>query len=151
MWNRSTVTIGEIDTDNLTFEGLRKKYGTGRAYTISGKGRDRKTGYRRGVMTEYGDVELSDWKKLARMLIKRAGEENIQKWLFEWYTDNGFWIRDDENLDDYSLETHIARLFDDPKWCYYEHFNRRYRQEIFAASDENNSENERSLHNDECE
>lgn len=151
MWNTNVISLNQIDTDNLTFEGLRKKYGTGRAYTISGKGRDKKEGYRHGVMTDYGDIELSDWKKLARMLIQRAGEENIQKWLYEWFTENGFWIRGDENIEDYSLEIHIARLFDKPEWRDYEAFNRKYRPEIFASSDENNSENERSLHNDKCE
>lgn len=151
MWNRNMVTLNQIDTDNLTFEGLRKKYGTGRAYTISGKGRDKKEGYRRGVMTEYGDVELSDWKKLAYMLIERAGEEKMQKWLREWYENEVSWLRDDEDREAYALEIHIARLFDDPKWSDYERFNCKYRPELLASSDENNSENERSLHSDECE
>ena len=143
--------IDQIDTENLTFADLRKHYGTGRAYTISGSGRDRKTGYRIGIMTNVGDLEVSDWKKLAYMLIERAGEEKMQKWLREWYKNNVSWLRDDEERETYVLVIHIARLFDNPEWCDYERFNRKYRPEIFASSNGNNSENERSLHNDKCE
>lgn len=28
MWSTNVISLNQIDTDNLTFEGLRKKYGT---------------------------------------------------------------------------------------------------------------------------
>ena len=43
----------------LTFSDLRAHYGTGRAYLISQKGREKKYGYRKGIQTDIGDLEVS--------------------------------------------------------------------------------------------
>lgn len=65
----------EISSDGLKFEDLRKRYGTGRSYTISGSGKNRVTGYRTGVMTNIGDIEVSQWERLVHELISRNQEE----------------------------------------------------------------------------
>lgn len=149
MMKYEIVRIDQIDIEKLTFVDLRKHYDTGRSYTISGSGRDRKTGYRQGVMTDIGDIELSDWKKLVYMLIERAGEEKMQRCLYEWVKDNIPWLHNDKDREAKALEMHTMRLFDNPKWTNYEAFNGKYRPELLKAA--TNSENERSQHNNECE
>ena len=67
----------EISSDGLKFEDLRKRYGTGRSYTISGSGKNRVTGYRTGVMTNIGDIEVSQWERLVHELISRNQEEEL--------------------------------------------------------------------------
>lgn len=64
-----TVRAADLDVKKLTFEDLRYLHGTGRSYVISGTGHDRKTGYRTGVQTNVGDIEVSEWKELMKELI----------------------------------------------------------------------------------
>lgn len=149
MMKYEIMRIDQIDTEKLTFADLRKHYGTGRAYTISGSGRDRKTGYRQGVMTDIGDIELSDWKKLVYILIERAGEEQMQQWLRTWYAEYMPWEVRKEDQETEALDAHVRRCFDDPKWVQYIEFNQKFRPELLKAA--TNSENERSQHNNECE
>lgn len=61
MTKYQVVKAAELDAEKLTFEDLRCHFGTGRSYVISGTGRDRKTGYRTGVQTDVGDIEVSEW------------------------------------------------------------------------------------------
>ena len=102
-------------------------------------------------MTNVGDLELSDWKKLVYMLIKRNGEEQMQKWLLKWVKDTMLWVHDDEDRETEALEMHTLRIFDNVEWTDYEAFNRKYRPELFASAEETNLPNERSLHDNECE
>ena len=53
----------------ITFADLRVHFGTGRAYTISGKGRDRVMGYRVGMQCNLGDIEVSEWIAKVKELI----------------------------------------------------------------------------------
>ena len=61
----------------LTFEDLRVRFGTGRAYTISGKGRDRVMGYRVGMQCNLGDIEVSEWLAMVKELIVQTGEQEL--------------------------------------------------------------------------
>ena len=65
--------------EELTFADLRHHFGTGRAYIKSGSGRDRVYGYRRGIMTDIGDIEESEWKGLMLDLIQRSNEMDIYR------------------------------------------------------------------------
>ena len=64
-----------------TFEDLRVHYGTGRAYTISGKGRDRVMGYRVGMQCNLGDIEVSQWIAMVKELIVQTGEQELYEQL----------------------------------------------------------------------
>ena len=77
MKNREIIHSSELDEKSLTFSDLRFLYSTGRSYTISGSGRNRSTGYRNGVMTPVGDLEISEWSALMHRLIDRAEEREI--------------------------------------------------------------------------
>lgn len=117
----------EINIPGLTFDKLKKEYGTGRSYVISGSGRDRKTGYRSGVMTELGDIEDSLWERLVYDLIARSGEQSLYENLLTWCKENIYFLRSDFERKRYVLELHAARIFDNEKWLDYIGFNKRYR------------------------
>ena len=107
----------EISSDGLKFEDLRKRYGTGRSYTISGSGKNRVTGYRTGVMTNIGDIEVSQWERLVHELISRNQEEELYAHLCQWIKETALWL-------------HADRIFDNPKWRDYIPFNQKYRPDI---------------------
>ena len=79
-----------IQANKITFENLRYQYGTGRAYTVSGTGRNRVTGYREGVKTKLGDFEISEWMDLMQQLIEKSGEQALHAALIEWLTENNY-------------------------------------------------------------
>jgi hypothetical protein len=116
----------EIDAIGLTFSKLRRIYGTGRSYVISGSGRDRKLGYRSGVLTEIGDIEASLWERLVYDLIVRFGEQELYENLLSWCAGFPF-LHSGAARKTYALELHAARIFDDAEWADYTAFNKRYR------------------------
>ncbi len=120
---------------HTTFEDLRRMYGTGRAFTT---GTDRlgnkKYTYRNGVMTKLGDIEESEWIFLIKALIAREGEEEMQRWLVEWYA-NDHVPRTPEKLEQEALEAHAARLFDNEAWANFIPFNQKYRPTVLETAD----------------
>lgn len=80
----------------ITFEDLRCHFRTERSYVISGTGRDRKMGYRTGIQTNAGDIDISEWKMLMENLIRRSGEEILYKLLLEWVSNNMYPARLDK-------------------------------------------------------
>lgn len=121
-------------TEELTFSDLRYRFGTGRAVLLSGSGRDKKYGYRLGVMTVIGDIEISEWKELMRSVISRFGEEELHAQLCEWEMGNTPWLHTKAETLEYALELHSARIFDDPQWVDFIPFNRKYRPEVLKKA-----------------
>ncbi|MFR9200129.1 MAG: hypothetical protein ACLVML_04820 [Candidatus Gastranaerophilaceae bacterium] len=119
----------------LTFSDLRAHYGTGRAYLISQKGREKKYGYRKGIQTDIGDLEVSEWKRLVRELIERSGEQELQEQLVEWAKVHCMWLHTKEEVELYALKLHASRIFDNKKWAGYLAFNQAYRPEILKGDE----------------
>lgn len=117
-----------------SFADLAHRGGTGRAYTISGTGRDRKIGYRVGVTTKVGDIEQSEWKQLMHELIRSSGEEPLYLALVEWHKNTAF-LRTKKEVEDYALQLHSNRIFDNPLWVGYIGFNRKYRPEVLENAE----------------
>ncbi len=118
---------------DLTFEDLRVHYGTGRAYTISGKGRDRVMGYRTGMQCNMGDIEISEWRAMVRELIVRKGEQDLFEQLYAYMKEHNYAMMTKSQLDQEALELHAARIFDDPLWVDFIPFNERFRPETLQA------------------
>lgn len=114
----------------LTFAQLQVRTHTGHSYIISGSGRNRKYGYRKGCLTELGDIEVSQWKELIRYLIERDGELKLQKNLLNWVKDSCPWLHTQEEQEDYALELHASRIFDCKEWVAYGNFNKMYRPAV---------------------
>lgn len=112
--------------EELTFSDLRHHFGTGRSYIKSGSGRDRVYGYRRGVMTDIGDIEESEWKSLMLDLIQRSNEMGIYEALKRWSKECCAWLHSKAEVEEYALELHSARIFENPSWAGYEQFWRDY-------------------------
>lgn len=121
--------------ENLpTFDDLRMHFRTGRSYVISGTGRDRKCGYRNGVMCNLGDLEESDWLQQVKDLIHRSGEDELYEQLLQWCRENNFAKESEKELRVRALELHAYRIFDNERWVDYLAFNRRYRPEVIDPS-----------------
>lgn len=114
---------------DLSFSDLEHRLATGQAYTKSGSSRNRVMGYRNGVMTRLGDLEASVWETLIRDLIRRSGEDRLFHALIQWSTDNCPWLHSMSEIEQYALELHSSRIFENPKWAGYSEFNRKYRPE----------------------
>lgn len=136
MGSYDTVKASSLDVGALSFQELRLHYTTGRSYTISGSGRDRRTGYRTGVMTDVGDLEISEWRALVRQLIDRFGEQKLHNQLLTWVTKSMLWLHTKEERETEALVLHAARIFDNPKWVDYEAFNQKYRPQLLDPKED---------------
>lgn len=118
----------------LKFSDLRVRYGTGRSIFVSGSGRDKKYRYRYGVMTNLGDLEISEWKSLMRTLIEYHGEQKLQEQIRQWSQERYPRVHRNDEIEQEALELHAARIFDNPVWVDYIPFNRRYRPEALKTT-----------------
>lgn len=121
--------------EELAFEDLRVHYGTGRSILLSGNRQEKKYEYRVGMMTNVGDIERSEWIVLAKQLIEKANEQDLYLKLLEWETEHNYCRRKTSELEENTLELHMARIFDDPKWVDFILFNRKYRPEVLENAD----------------
>ena len=117
-----------------TFERLRAYYKSGRAYTISGTGRNRVTGYRHSVRCALGDIEESVWYELVREVIQRRGEQGLYEDLLHHLKNHNYTKQSRAELEHYALELHAARIFDNPEWVDFLKFNRQYRPEALEGA-----------------
>lgn len=115
--------------NDIAFEDLRVHYNTGRSYTISGSGRNRVMGYRTGMWCNLGDIELSEWKTMARELIAREGEQELFQQLYSFLMECNHAKSTKTELEIKVLELHISRIFDNQLWVGFVPFNRRFRPE----------------------
>lgn len=124
----------EYEGKQFSFDDLRGHYGTGRSYTISGEGRNRVIGFRSGMMCNAGDIEISEWYKLVKDAIDRAGEHELFAQLLEFLREKEYSKRSKRELEEYALELHASRIFDNEAWVLFVQFNKKYRPERFAAT-----------------
>lgn len=121
--------------EELTFSDLRCHFGTGRSYIKSGSGRCRVLGYRYGVMTDMGDIEYSQWAALMMELIKRSNEMELFDALKCWAQENCAWLHSKNAVEEYALDLHSSRIFENPKWVAYEQFRNQYAPELKNKED----------------
>lgn len=122
--------IEDINLAEITFDRIRKMYGTGRSFTTVNSQGEKKSHYRLGCMTAIGDIVESVWKQVVRQLIEREDESELFRNLKCWLKDSKIMFRDANELEDYALELHTARIFDCSEWVGYVDFNTKYRPEI---------------------
>lgn len=130
------MSLTQKPIEELKFSDLRVHYGTGRSIHVSGTGRDKKYRYRYGKMTDLGDLEFSEWKSLLNALIEYHNEQEIQQQLRQWSKAECPWLHSDNEIEEYALELHAARIFEDPAWAGYISFNRQYRPKKIQARKE---------------
>ena len=127
MPSKTIDNMTQLNLDELTLDDFRFKYSTGQD-TSTEKGRDKKHSYRHGVQTPIGDVEAKLWCRVMEMLIERAGEQELQTHLREWYKDQQDPMIPYKNSR--ALQVHSMRIFDDEEWVDYIPFNQKYRPEL---------------------
>lgn len=119
------------DINELTCSQISVHTHSGRSFLISGSGRDRKYGYRSGCVTDIGDILEDDWISLAKHLIERDQEQDLFEGLLE-YSKTCAWLHTSKERENYALQLHMARIFDNPQWVGYQEYNRKYRPEILV-------------------
>ena len=121
--------------EDLTLEDIRIHYFTGQSIFISGEGRNKVFRYRHGVETNVGNIQLDEWIRIARQLIDRYGEQKMFHQLVEWEKEHCPWVRSDSESEQKALVYHVSRVQDNPLWCDYIPFNRKYRPEVLLQAE----------------
>lgn len=120
--------------NELTFSNLRLHCQTGRAYVISGEGRNRVYGYRSGVQCNLGDLERAEWIRMVKEVISREGEQKLYQQLLQHLKDHNYAKETKAELEFNALQLHAARIFDNEAWVDFLRFNRKYRPEVAASA-----------------
>lgn len=118
----------------IAFADLQCHFQTGRAYVISGEGRNRVYGYRSGVQCNLGDLEKSEWISMVRECISRHGEEKLHQQLLQYLKDQNHARESRAEIEFKALQYHAARIFDNETWVDFLTFNRKYRPEVAASA-----------------
>lgn len=133
MYHIKIDTMEGIDLATLKMSDIHWDFGTGQALSF-GAGRNKTYSYRTGVATPIGDIELSVWCALAERLIARDGELQLLANLIAWESRNNYLQLSQKALRQEALQSHIARIFDNPLWMDYIPFNYQYRPEVLQTA-----------------
>lgn len=128
------IDNARYNIQGLTCEQLRIHFGTGRSIHVSGTGRDKKFIYRSGCMTDIGDILEADWFALARYIIERDGEQVFYEGLVE-YAKTCAWLHSKVEREEYALQLHMSRIFDEVEWVGYQEFNNKHRPWILQGDE----------------
>lgn len=124
------TSMKDLDLSSLTYKKLCWKYGTSHNFS-KGKRSDKVTWNVEFVMTEVGEIQEDVWYQLAEYLIQREHEEELFNQLLQFEsetTHNSCFKRQD--LRHHALDLFVYRIFDQPGWVDFIHFNRKYRPEF---------------------
>lgn len=116
MISRLCDKLSEIP-ETASFQDLRPHFQTGRSVRLPSEWRGKKYGYRTGVMTDIGDIEISVWRDAALRLIQNSGEMPIYNALVTWVSQHTPWLRTKQEFEIEALELHIRRIFEAPDWA----------------------------------
>lgn len=129
-------SVEQLGNAKLTFIGLSKKFGTFRTYN---DGTDRlgrkKHRSRVGVLTDYGDIEVTLWCELVHKLIDEHGEQKLFNHVKVWFMKERKWLTDKQEIERNALELHAYRIFDNPLWVDFVPFNEKYRPEVLEQTE----------------
>lgn len=120
----------------ITLENLSSHGGT---FFVRRKGEDRYGrrifNNRVGMQTNLGDIEISLWKDLVKRTIEILGEKQMFNHLVVWASLHCKWLHTKQEIEEYALELHAAKIFDNPLWVCFIPFNRKYRPDYLATID----------------
>lgn len=115
-----------------SMEELKIKQSCGRSFLIGIRDRRKITEYRMYYQTPAGEFEVETWENLMLEAIDKAGENVLFEELKE-YAKKLPWLKNSKAIQNYALELHSGRIFDDPQWVGYIKFNRKCRPEALAG------------------
>lgn len=130
---------GQIDSlsgiDIATIEAKDIHWQTGTGICISsGSGRNRTYRYRRGVLTDLGDIEEGLWYQLAEAVAKRCNEQELVEAHYEWEKVHNYTNSPRSQLRLDAMHSYINGLHDRPDWVDYIPFNRKYRPHVLEQA-----------------
>lgn len=128
MMERNDIIIGEkrYYIDNLQMSDIRHLYRSHRA-EITVLNHRKTTTYRADIVTPLGQIPLEQWKQIATQLIQRDNETEIYEQLKQYVIDTCAYLRGTDHLEEYALELHTNRIFDNPAWVGFIPFNTAHR------------------------
>jgi hypothetical protein len=81
-------------------------HNTGRDST-TGYGKDKTHHYFSGYMTPSGEIEQSEWRRLAEALVAREGGDDELKEIIAGVESHCAWLRNDTERRDYALQLYM--------------------------------------------
>lgn len=124
------MNVQNYNLDELSFEDIKCLIHTGQAHSDSpGRGHKKVTSYTERVRTKIGDIEISEWRQLAKSMIDKAGETQLYNDLKIYIRSTGGFYKDEQTI----LEYHASRIFDNEEWVDFIPFNQEYRPEILKG------------------
>ena len=106
-----TVMICEKEyrLEELNSVDLIIHYHTGRSVYLGGSGKNKQFGYRTGVQTNLGDIEISEWLNVVKQLIEFRGEtERYNEFLLN--VKNGFpWLKKEQEQIEYAMNLFLRK------------------------------------------
>lgn len=112
---------------SYSFQELSVHYGVFHSENISRIPRKKQIVTKECVMTDIGETEVAEWKRLIKETIREAGEEELFQNLYDWVLEGCAWLHTDSEREYHALELHAKRNFDNREWAGFVGFNRRYR------------------------
>lgn len=134
MFSKSACPEISISKTKLSCDDLRVHHWTGRSIWLSGTGKNKVFQYRNGVMTNLGDLEISEWLELAQKVIEEHNEQDLFANLLQWEKSHNYSPSTKSEIQQKVLALHMARIFDDPHWVGYVSFNQLYRPEVLKKA-----------------
>ena len=138
MYNTRTVridSISEIDLDTVSLSDICYLYGTGISTATGSKRKGTyKPGYRNGVMTNLGDIQKELWRHVVEHIARRDGEVWLVNALLDWEKRFNYGRHTHEDLLYDALALYSYRQFDNPQWCSFIPFNRKYRADALKQA-----------------
>lgn len=119
--------------EQMTFAELAPQYDVMRGVTKVKNGR-KDSALISYVKIRAGEIERQQWQGMVRELIRETGEEELFQYLLEWTRERILWLKTEKERENYALELHTSRIFDDEDWVGFVPFNRKYRPERFASA-----------------
>ena len=131
MFNHCTIDTRSDLPRELSYKMLRFNSYTGRAFIVSRRNHEKKYGYRHGVATPIGDIEINLWCELMKELIVQNGDSELFRQLFEWIQNCPPAGSTRQNREQYALRYFSLNLFDNENWVDFVPFNQKYRPSMF--------------------
>lgn len=131
--NNQINSLKDIDLETVTAEDLRWKYGTHTSES-KGKGRDKVTTSRSGIMTPMGDMKLSVWVEAVRSVIHRDGLDEELEHMTGYYFKDKTPAFTKKELELRALDAVLSGLYNDPAWVGFIEYNEKYHPDLLAAA-----------------
>lgn len=105
----------EYSLKELNYSDLIIHFHTGRAVFLGGTGRNKQYGYRTGVKTNLGDVEISEWLSVVQKLIEFKGDTAECMEILSKVKNSMPWLKTEQEQIECALNLFLRKSFSSAK------------------------------------